>query len=207
MAGTAAKPFDFDELGAASAMPERTYSAAEMEQAQQEARDTAINQLVARKAEAQTRLLERILSQLNTDRKIFTDALNAHRTAMSQTAEKVLEKFCAGLNANRETEIALRLLNTYLAAAPDQAPAAIVLSKKTNTPAISKLKKAVSANGGNKFMTVETSPDIEPGDCRIEWRQGALSYDLEKTLRQIHEIFSSAPENRKKTKTRKATSP
>lgn len=187
----AAKPFSFDELQEEAPPPARVYSAGDLEQARQRGRSEAVSDLVAKEAAEQTKLLERISAQIASDREAFNAAIDAHRAILSEAAKSLVMKFCERASAEKEGEIAITLLGEYLQAAPDLKPAALILSKTAKRKTLTAVKKAVTQADAGEFITVKQSQTVEKGDCRIEWRGGALSHDLQTALSQIDEIFSS----------------
>ena len=191
MTRTAAQPFDFDEFGADMSAPEPVYTAADLEQAGCEAHDRALETLIASETRAQNDLLEKISAQLAASHREFDDAVSERRTALAAAARAITTTFCAGAAADCQIDIALGLLDKYLAATPDQTPVTLLLPHDTTDAIVTALKKAIANRNIAEFAAVETSTATKTGDCRIEWRGGAIMRDMAVINEEIKTIFAS----------------
>ena len=197
MARTAAKPFDFDEFGAERETPEPKFTNADIEEARREAKAAALASILAEQARVQSDILSQISNQLAAANCEFDNALTDYRTVLAETARAIVTSFCAGAAADRQIEIALGLLDKYLAATPDKAALTILLPHNAPDDSIKALKKEVASRNIAGFVSVETSAAISTGDCRIDWRGGAIRRDLKVINEDIKTIFASVDSERK----------
>lgn len=187
----AAKPYDFDEFAAAEAgEAEAVYSAADMEAACEKTRAEALTGKAAAEAAEQTRLLAAIAARLEADARDRDDAVAAQAAALVAIARDIVRQICIGAAVQDKGEAALALLERYLAGAPDRTPARLIVCDATPKRVIAQLKRAVAARGADAFIGIETSSVFAPGDCRIEWRDGAMARELNDILEQIETIFA-----------------
>ena len=186
-----AKSFEFDEFGSDNEAAEPVFTAADLETARREAREAALTSLIAEQANAQTELLEKIAAQLSAAEQDFEKALAQRRDSLIAAAREIVSAFCDGLAADRQIDFALKLLDKYLAAAPDQTPVTLFLPENTPAAEIAAVKKTIARRKAGKFASVKTSADVTRGDCRIEWRGGAVKRDLQKINEEIKTIIAS----------------
>lgn len=195
MTRTAAKPFDFDEFGAGKNAPEPVFTVAELEAAQRAAQAAALQTLIAEQARAQTQLLDKIAAQLASAQSEFDIALSVRREGLAAAARAIVTSFCDSAAADRQIDIAIGLLNKYLAATPDQTPVALILPEDASKAAVAMLEEAIASRKITDFASVMTSAAIGSGDCRIEWRGGAIMRDMNVINEEIKTIFTSVDSN------------
>lgn len=191
MPRTAAKPFDFDEFGADARAPEPVFTAADLEAARCDAHVAALQTLIAEQARAQTILLDKISTQLTAAQSEFDSALAERRKTLSATARDIVTTFCAGAAAEFQIDISLDLLDKYLAATPEQSPVTLFLPADAANEIVTALTKAFASRKITEFASVATSGEIASGDCRIEWRGGAIMRDMNVITEDINTIFAS----------------
>ncbi len=186
-----AKPFFFDEFGEHASAPEPVFTAADIERTRCAAHDAALKTFIAEHARAQSELLTKISAQLVTARSEFETAVIEQRKMLATTARDIVTTFCIGAAADRQVDIVLGLLNKYLAATPDRTPVRVLLPHDTTAASITDLKNMIASKNMTEFAVIETSPAIAAGDCRIEWRGGAITRDMTAITKEIEAIFES----------------
>lgn len=191
MTRTAAMPFDFDEFGADKNAPEPVFTAAQLEDAKREAHAAALQSLAAEQARAQTELLREIAAQLAAAQSGIDSALADRREDLVATAREIVTTFCAVAAADRQFDIILGLLNKYLAATPDQTPVTLLLPEAASDASVTALKEAIAGRKIADFVTVAKSAALPSGDCRIEWRGGAILRDMNVIDEEVRTIFAS----------------
>lgn len=187
-----ARPYDFDEFAddADAPAPDAAYSATDLEAARETARAEALESKIAAETAEQTRLLAAIAERLEAAARLRDDAIAAQAAELVAIARDIVKEICIAAIARDKGESALALAERYLTAAPDMAPATLVLSDVTPESVIASIRKALAGRGASKSVKVETSPDFAPGDCRIAWRDGAMARELKDILAQIETIFA-----------------
>lgn len=194
MTALATIPYDFNELHMAK--PGRSYSAEDFEKACAEARAEAVKEYIITEAQKQTEILAKLLTNVENSRSIFHSALQEQREALTQTARAILERYCRNIATNRELDAALALLDDYLAIAPDKTLVVLALPERAGEDVIALLRDGLNERNVSDFVDVTKSSAISDGDCRIEWRGGAMARNFDEMIVEIDRIFSSLGENR-----------
>ncbi len=192
--GEAARPFNFDELDASADAPARTYSAAALETAREEARLEALESLIAEETREQTRLAALIAERLEASADAHDAAIAAHVTTLTDTARAIVKHICANAAVQNAADNAAALIDHYLAAVHDRAPARLVLHEDAPQELLSRLSASLTRRDADGVIHLQTSADIAPGDCRIEWRGGAIAYSQAELFTRIDSIFGAVNE-------------
>jgi len=187
-----AKPFDFDELDPADepAPAIKTYSLEDIQHAQEEARTQALAQARAGELAAQTAMLETIATKLASARADYNAAAARHGDALSAGAGAIVKRFCKNFSAAREVEMATSLIDRFVNSAPQHTPAKLVLPASVSDSVTKRLSTLINIRDLAGFISIETSNNISDGDCRLEWRGGALDRNLKDAFAQIDAIFT-----------------
>ena len=198
MAQAKVQPFDFSDFDAAPAAPaaeppvarpvdgqafERGRKAAYAEGVEAARRETA-----ARASEALSSLAASFGAQIAE----FDAIIAAERRALKTAAADFLKAFTAAIVKDREVEIAIDLVRRLMAASTDQAPAILFLNPQSLKLVGDRLKKALAAQGAASFIALAADAALAPGDCRLEWRGGAVNRSLSDALAEIDAIFARA---------------
>lgn len=189
----AATPFDFDEFetGAGPLSVEPSFTTADMEAAREAARAKAVDDLLVREAQEQTRLLENISEQFSASANEREASIVEIQSSVMETARKIISKICANVTAAQKAENALALLDSYLAKVHNQAPVRLILPISTPKRALNSIKSAISERNTDSFVSVEQCEVLSAGECRIEWRGGSAAFSSHAILNQIDSIFRS----------------
>jgi len=189
---SAAQPYCFDEFGARPASPQTTYSANDLEAARNDAREQAIQSAADADALEQTRLLDLIAERLETAARERNRILDAHLAALTKTARDIVIEFCKSAHTADQSAAALHILERYLAAAPDETPAKLVLSSDAPEGVVERLENAICGREAGAFITVARDDALAPGDARIEWRGGAIDRMKQDAVAEIKSLFANA---------------
>ncbi len=193
MTATQAKPFSFDDLTAQRTSPDDAPapSHADMAALEQAARDQAVNDIRMRELAKQTALLEELLEKFDRRRQDYDAAIADRVNSLSSGVREIIKRFCAGIAAERQSEIALSLLDTYIRSAPSIAPATIFLSRQANEDLRKRLAAHINEKSLDDFITVDTHKNLQRNDCRLEWSGGAMTRNLRASLHEIDSLFAS----------------
>ena len=161
MTSASAKPFSFDEFGASPPTPAPSFTAEEIFEAEKNARENALDAIIAQQARAQTDLLEAISAQIENAREHYEQALSERQQSLREISEAIVINFCEGVTTHRQTELALALLDKYLSASPTQSPLKLRLPAEMSENALSALKDAVSDRGLSEFVEIIASRGVE----------------------------------------------
>ena len=206
----AARPYDFNDFeDAPEPASEPAYAQADIDAAREAGRAEALESRLAHEAAEQTRRCAALAERLEAVASERNDALAAQSVALIAIARDIVKEVCVGAAAHDKGEAALALLERYLMSAPDRAPARLAVCDTTPKPVIAELEKAIDQRGAAGILTVESSSDFAPGDCRIIWRDGAMTRGLEDMLAQIDAIFAGieTDEASKRSSNRPAANP
>lgn len=201
----AARPYAFDEFAARAEAgePAQAYSAGDLEAACEKARADAVESAHARELAEQTRLIAAMAERIEAAARERDEAVAVQAAALVSIARDIVGRICAGAAARDKGETALALLERYLTGAPDRSPARLVVCDATPEPVIAELKKAIAARGADARVSIDTSGEFAPGDCRIEWADGAMGCNLGDILAQIETIFAGIENDAAPTRTPK----
>ena len=191
MTNAAAKPFAFDEFGVAPAQPTPSFTAEDIFAAEKNAREAALDAIIARQAQAQTDLLEKLSTQIEQAQKQYGEAVAERQQSLREMSERIVTIFCDGVAADHQIALVLALLDRYLNASPAHAPLNIRLPEKTSEHVLKTLKDELSNRAVSDFIDIVASSEIAQGDCRVEWRGGAMSRDMTTIKNEISAIFTS----------------
>jgi flagellar biosynthesis/type III secretory pathway protein FliH len=198
MTALAAIPYDFNELRETEA-GRPSYSEEDLEKACAEARANALRESIISVAQKQTEVIDKLLAHIETSRDFFYSAIEEQRETLTQTARTFIERYFRNIATKRETDTALALLDDYLAMAPDKKPVALALPEGIDDDVTALLQDSLNERNVSDFVELTTRGNIADGDCRIEWRGGAMARNLDEMLEEIDRIFSSHGENRNST--------
>lgn len=194
MAAVASIPYDFNELRTPKAG--HAFTEEDLTQACAEARADALRENIIAEAKKQTELLNRILDIVESSRSAFHATVPEQRDALTQTSRAFIERYCRNVATKRESDAALALLDEYLALAPDRKPVLLALPEHAAKEVIALLEDGLNERGVSDFVEISASNTVADGDCRIEWRGGAMARNLDEMIDEIDRIFSSLGEGR-----------
>ncbi|MGF1543536.1 MAG: hypothetical protein ACFB00_03365 [Parvularculaceae bacterium] len=98
------------------------------------------------------------------------DGLRREREALARYAADVVEAFCAGLNAARERELALALIDELIAA--DATPTTLRLAPTAVERLGGDVRAACETRGVAVILAAD--PNLAAGEARLDWRGGEI---------------------------------
>ncbi|MEX0643872.1 MAG: FliH/SctL family protein [Parvularculaceae bacterium] len=122
----------------------------------------------------------------------FDAVIAAERRSLKAAAADFLKAFAAAIVKEREVEIALDLLRRLFAASSDRAPAELLLNPESLKLVGDRLKKEIAAQGASSFISLRPDAALAPGDCRLQWRGGAVDRRLAQAVEEIDAMFARA---------------
>lgn len=192
--GDAAKPFDFDEFASSERDRAPVYSAADLDAARAEARLEALASLAAQEQREQTRLAAQIAETLEKSAAESAAAIAGHIEALTSSARAIVKHVFAAAAEQRTADNAAALIEHYLSADVSKTPATLFIGAETPQPLMDSIVAVLKERAAVGFIAIEPREDIAAGDCRLEWRGGAVAYSREEAFARIDSIFSGVEE-------------
>lgn len=194
-APNARTPFAFRELSAATPEDEViTYTKADLEQARLdgivEGRALAASSI----AEMDRQTLQAIEISLGEAAHRFSEGLAHERGRLAQGAAAFLDHFCTALARDRELEAARAMIEQLLQHSVDRSPAVLRLSPASLSRLSNRIEALIRGSGASDFLCVESDGSLEVGECRIEWRGGALEKSQINITRAVDALFRAPAE-------------
>lgn len=200
MANAQPKPFDFTDLtneqsntvDPSKAKDETELpliDASEMELAHAKGVDEGEQKALDSLAAAEAESLRSIASILAAKEFNFEEAIDREKISIRESAGAFLEQFCSGVMQEREIELAETLLCQLISASKDRSRATLFLNPDSVKKLEDRLKALLDNHGVGDFFSFEGDSELSPGDCRVEWRGGAIRRTKTEIQKAMVEIF------------------
>ena len=167
-----------------------SYSQAELDAARRQGFEQGRTASENAAHEAQAEALEAIENTLASAQNEFTAMLAGERDVLKTIAAEFLNAYCVKFSAANALALANDLLDQLMQNSTDRAPARLMVSTQTHQQSGKRLQTLIDARGAN-FITLVADPSLAEGECRIDWRGGAIARDL-KPIREAVADFINA---------------
>lgn len=184
-----ASPFRFDDLATVSPSP--GYSQADLDAAREEGKCEAVREKRAEQEATQHRLLKTIVDKIEETQSEYERALKAHCNALTACAAALVKQVATSAHDAAPASRALEIIDAYLSATPANAPARLRLPADASPALVKQLSERLAARGAENFIEIVKDKKIDVGDCRLDWRGGALVSAIKDIHSQIDAHFAA----------------
>ena len=116
----------------------------------------------------------------------------SHRADAQAIAIALLRRFCEAFGAEKIVDAAERMVREAIDASDDRAPAILRISLDASIRFADELGDMVRRVDAEDFITIEPDAALAAGDCRLEWRTGAIGIDSVKLSSEIDALVETA---------------
>jgi flagellar assembly protein FliH len=184
------RPYDFGDLKAPAPAVTEPITVADIEAARESAFRDGYEAARAEMEGKDRETLAAIGDAVAAFRTEFEALAAAERTDLRAAAGEFCRAFATKLAETHEVEAALSLLDRVLDASIDRTHLTLSLSAKSARKWRERLIVAIRKRGAESFTSLESDADLAPGECRINWRGGAIARLIETSLKEIDAVFA-----------------